>query len=342
MHHVVALALPDVVAFDLSVPAQIFGHRTERERYAFTVCAPRPGRVPSTTGFAVQAGAGLAALRAADTVIVPGFWPLTDPPPAVLEALRHAAARGARVASVCTVAFALAAAGLLDGRVATTHWQHAAELAARFPAVRLRPDALYADEGQFLTSAGVAAGIDLCLHLYRNDHGTEAAAGVARRMVAAVHRPGGQAQFVQRPMPRRGAGLAGTCAWAVSEIDRPLTVAELACHAGFAPRTFARRFLAETGMTPRRWLTAQRLLEARRLLEATDLTVDEIARRCGLGTAANLRLNLARDAATTPSAYRSAFRGHSAPPPRPPAAQPSPASQPAGPRSPELSAAQSS
>ncbi|HEY3980567.1 MAG TPA: helix-turn-helix domain-containing protein [Streptosporangiaceae bacterium] len=317
MHHVVALALPDVVAFDLSVPAQVFGHRTERERYAFTVCAERPGIVPSTTGFALQAAAGLEALRTAGTVIVPGFWPLDDPPPAVLDALRHAAARGARVASVCTGAFALAAAGLLDGHGATTHWQHAAEFAARFPAVRLRPDALYVDEGQLLTSAGVAAGIDLCLHLYRNDHGAEAAAGVARRMVAAVHRPGGQAQFVQRPIPRRGAGLAGTCAWAVSEIERPLTVTELARHAGFAPRTFARRFLAETGMTPRRWLTAQRLLEARRLLEATDLTVDEIARRCGLGTAANLRLNLARDAATTPSAYRSAFREHAgAPRPR--------------------------
>jgi transcriptional regulator GlxA family with amidase domain len=308
MHHVVVLALPDVVAFDLSVPAQVFGHRTEQGRYALTVCAERPATVPSTTGFAVQASAGLAALQTADTVIVPGFYPLDDPPPTVLRALRRAAARGARVASVCTGAFALAAAGLLDGRAATTHWQEAGEFATRFPAVRLRPDALYVDEGQILTSAGVAAGIDLCLHLYRNDHGAQAAAEVARRMVAAVHRPGGQAQFVQRPMPKSGVGLAGTCAWAVSEIHRPLTVVELARHAGFAPRTFARHFLAETGMTPRRWLTAQRLIEARRLLEATGLTVDEVARRCGLGTAANLRLNLARDAATTPSAYRSAFR----------------------------------
>jgi transcriptional regulator GlxA family with amidase domain len=207
VHHVVALALPDVVAFDLSVPAQVFGHRTERGRYAFTVCAQRPGPVPSTTGFALQAGAGLAALRTADTVIVPGFWPLDDPPRAVLDALRHAAARGARVASVCTGAFALGAAGLLDGRVATTHWQHAAEFAGRFPAVRLRPDALYADEGQLLTSAGVAAGIDLCLHLYRNDHGAEAAAGVARRMVAAVHRP------AARPSSCSGRCRAAAPAW---------------------------------------------------------------------------------------------------------------------------------
>jgi transcriptional regulator GlxA family with amidase domain len=315
VHRVVALALPKVVAFDLATPAQVFGHRTERRLYDFTVCAERPGAVASSTNFAIGTQAGLDALETADTVIVPGYLPLNDPPPAVLEALRASAARGARIASVCIGAFALAAAGLLDGRTATTHWAHAEELATRFPAVRVRPDVLYVDEGQLLTSAGIAAGIDLCLHMYRNDHGAEAAAEVARRMVAAVHRPGGQAQFIQRPLPEGGSGLAATCAWAVERIDRPLTVDELARHAGYAPRTFARRFLDETGMTPMRWITAQRLLEARRLLEATDLAVDEVARRCGFGTATNLRLHLARDAATTPSAYRNAFRGQHRPEP---------------------------
>ena len=312
MHRVVALALADVVAFDLSVPAQIFGHRTEHGRYAFTVCAQRPGVMPTTTGFMVRADAGLDALDDADTVIVPGFFPLAAPAPPVLEALRRAQARGARVASVCTGAFALAAAGLLDGRRATTHWEDASELADRFPAVRVCPDVLYIDEGAVLTSAGVAAGIDLCLHMVRNDHGAAAAARVARRMVAAVHRPGGQAQFVQRPVPTSGPGLAATYAWALERLHRPLTVTELAGHAGYAPRTFARHFVAETGLTPLRWLTAQRLLEGRRLLETTDLSVDAIARRCGLGTAANLRLHLARDAATTPSAYRDAFRANAA------------------------------
>ena len=308
-HNVVALALPGIVAFDLATPAQVFGHRTERGLYEFSVCAERPGDVLSSTGFAIGAQAGLDALEKADTVIVPGYLPFDDPPPMVLDALRAAAARGARIASVCVGAFALGAAGLLDGRRATTHWSHAEELGARFPAVRVCPDVLYVDEGQVLTSAGVAAGIDLCLHIYRNDHGAEAAAEVARRMVAAVHRPGGQAQFIQRPLPEGGSGLAATCAWAAERIDHPLTVEELARHAGYAPRTFARRFLAETGMTPMRWITAQRLLEARRLLEATDLAVDEVARRCGFGTATNLRLHLARGAATTPSAYRNAFRG---------------------------------
>jgi transcriptional regulator GlxA family with amidase domain len=309
MHRVVALVIPEVVAFDLSVPAQVFGHRKERGRYAFTVCAERPGLIPSTTGFAVQASAGLEALDGADTVVVPGFQPLDAPPPAVLDALRGAAARGARMASVCIGAFALAAAGLLDGLAATTHWEHAQEFAERFPAVRVRPDVLYVDEGQVLTSAGIAAGIDACLQMVRNDHGAAAAAEVSRRMVAAVHRPGGQAQFIPRPLPEGGAGLAGTCAWAVQELHRPLTVAELAAHAGYSPRSFARRFVAETGMTPLRWLTAQRLLEARRLLEATDIAVEEVAWRCGLGTAANLRIHLGRDAATTPTAYRHAFRG---------------------------------
>jgi transcriptional regulator GlxA family with amidase domain len=308
MHRVVTLALPDVVAFDLAIPAQIFGHRTERHLYEFVVCAHRPGPVPTSTGFDIQAPAGLEALESADTVIVPGFLPLDDPPQAVLDALRQAAERGARIASVCIGAFALAAAGLLDGRAATTHWEHAEELCSRFPDVHVRPDVLFVDEGQILTSAGIAAGIDLCLHMYRNDHGAVAAAAVARRMVAAVHRPGGQAQFMQRPLPDSGSYLAATCAWAVERIDQPLTVDDLASHSGYAPRTFARHFRDETGIPPLRWLTAQRLLEARRLLEATDLGVDEVARRCGLGTAANLRLHLARDASTTPSAYRNAFR----------------------------------
>ncbi|MCU1683734.1 MAG: transcriptional regulator, AraC family with amidase-like domain [Amycolatopsis sp.] len=310
MHKVVALALGDVVAFDLSIPAQIFGHRTERERYEFTVCGERAGSVQSTTGFAVRATAGLDALTSADTVIVPGYHPIDDPSPRVARALRAAAERGARIASVCTGAFALAGAGLLDGRTATTHWQDAAELASRFPRVRVSPDVLYVDEGQLLTSAGVAAGIDLCLHLYRNDQGAAAAAEVAQRMVVALHRVGGQAQHLRRTLPETGTGgLAETCDWAVDHLDRPLTVYQLAQHAGYSPRTFARRFRAEIGMTPLRWLTAQRLLEARRLLESTDLSIDEVARLCGLGTAANLRLHLARDATTTPTAYRTAFRG---------------------------------
>jgi len=305
MHRIVALALPELVAFDLSVPAQIFGHRDERDRYEFTVCAQRPGPVPTTTGFAIEATAGLKALANADTIVVPGFYPLDAPPEPVLKALRTTTAR---LVSVCTGAFALAAAGRLDGLAATTHWKHADELAARFPKIDVRPDVLYVDEGAVLTSAGIAAAIDLCLYVYRADHGAEQAAKVARRMVVAPHRSGGQAQFVDRPLPAANR-LADTCAWAVQRLAEPITVNDLSRHAGYAPRTFARHFRAETGMTPLRWLTAQRLLEARRLLEATEHGIDEIARRCGLGTAANLRLHLAREAATTPSAYRTAFRG---------------------------------
>ena len=171
------------------------------------------------------------------------------------------------------------------------------------------PDVLYLDDGAVATSAGVAAGIDLCLHLVRSDHGTQAAARIARRMVVAPYREGGQAQFLRRPVPGAGHGLASTCEWALDRLSEPLTVAELASHAGWAPRTFARRFLSETGTTPLRWLTAQRLLEARRLLEDTDLPVDRVAVRAGLGTAANLRLQLARDAGITPTAYRRTYQG---------------------------------
>jgi transcriptional regulator GlxA family with amidase domain len=312
MHRVVALAVPEVVAFDLSIPAQIFGHREARDLYEFTVCAERPGRVASTTGFAIEAAADLSALRDADTIVVPGYMPTDDPGAAVGEALREAAARGARVTSVCVGAFALAAAGLLDGRRATTHWQHADELAARYPEAQVDPDVLYVDEGQVLTSAGVAAGIDLCLHMVDIDHGSAVAGDVARRMVAAMHRPGGQAQFIRRELPAGGSGLTATCEWAIAELARPITIAELAEHAHVSPRTLARRFVEETGLTPIRWLTEQRLLEARRLLEATDIPVEEVALRCGLGTAANLRLHLGREAGTTPTAYRRAFRARGA------------------------------
>jgi transcriptional regulator GlxA family with amidase domain len=313
MHNVVTLVVPDVIIFDLAIPVEIFGRAVERERYAFTVCTEHPGAVRSTSGLDMVIGTGLDAMEVADTVIVPGFFPRNDPSKVVIAALRRAWDRGARVASVCVGAFALAAAGLLDGRNATTHWQFANELAARFPAVRVTPEVLYVDEGSVLTSAGIAAGVDLCLYMVGRDYGALAAGEVSRRMVAPVHRPGGQAQFMERPVPDDGVGLAGTRAWAIQEMHRPLTVSELAEHAGYSTRAFARRFLAEVGATPLRWLTDQRLLEARRLLEATELPIEEVAWRCGLGTAANLRLHLARDASITPTAYRNAFRGDATP-----------------------------
>ena len=312
MHRVVAVAIPDVILFDLAIPAEVFGRRVERDRYAFEVCAERPGVVPSASGIDVRVPRGLRALDAADTVIVPGFHP-RETPAAVVRALKRAAGRGARIASVCVGAFALAAAGLLDGREATTHWEFADELAGRFPKVRVKPEVLFADEGQVLTSAGIAAGIDLCLHLVRTDHGAAAASEVSRRLVAAVHRPGGQAQFMQRPVPDAGPGLADTCSWALQQMHLPLTVKDLASSAGYSARTFARRFVEETGTTPLRWLTAQRVLEARRLLEASDISIEEVAQRTGLGTAANLRIHLARATRTTPTSYRRAFRGDPGP-----------------------------
>lgn len=300
----VALALPDVVAFDLSIAAQVFGHREERGHYAFTVCAENPGPIMSTTGFTISAPNGLEALTEADTVIVPGYYPLSDPSPAVQDALRAATERGARIASICIGAFALAATGLLDGRTATTHWQEADEFRARFPAVHLNPEVLYVDEGRFLTSAGLSAGIDLCLYMVGQDYGASASAEVARRMVVAMHRPGGQAQYAQHPLPADDGGLGPTLSWAVTEMQRPLTVGHMARHAGMPSRTFARQFREQFHMTPMRWLTGQRVLEARRLLEVTRLSVDDVADRCGLGSAATLRAHLARELGTTPTEYR--------------------------------------
>jgi transcriptional regulator GlxA family with amidase domain len=309
MHRVVALVAGEVVAFDLAIPAQIFGR--ERQLYDWVVCAPQPGPVPTENGFDIVVPHGLEALRDADTVIVPGIgdggWPVA---PAVLEALAAAAARGARVASICTGAFVLAAAGLLDGRRATTHWAYAERLAELFPAVEVDAAVLYVDEGDVLTSAGVAAGIDLCLHIVRADHGAEAANRIARRIVVAAHREGGQAQYVERPLAAQGGGsLAPTRAWMLEHMAEPLTVAQMAAHAGYSPRSFARRFVAETGATPLQWLIAQRVAHAQRLLEGTDLPIEQVAAQAGFGTAGALREHFARAVATSPSAYRRTFRG---------------------------------
>jgi len=303
-HRVAVLALSPVVLFDLATPAQVLARH-----YDVTICGVEAGPVATTSDVALVANHGLEALARADTVVVPGFgreaWP---PPEAALGALRAAHARGARVVSICTGAFALAAAGLLDGRRATTHWRYANALAQAFPAISVEPDVLYVDEGDILTSAGVAAGIDLCLHLVRHDHGAEAANAVARRIVVAPHRGGGQAQFIERPVaPRADQSLDATRAWALEQLDRPLTVAQLAAHAHTSPRTFARRFRAETGTTPLRWLHAQRIEHARRLLERDDLPIEHVAQRCGFGSAAALREHFRRATATTPSAYRRAF-----------------------------------
>jgi transcriptional regulator GlxA family with amidase domain len=307
-HRVVALVVGEVVAFDLSIPAQVFGRAPRL--YEWAVCAPAAGPVPTENGFDVLVPHGLEALARADTVVVPGIgdhaWPL---PPEPLEALRAAAARGARVASICTGAFVLAAAGLLDGRRATTHWRYADRLAREFPAVTVDAGVLYVDEGDVLTSAGVAAGIDLCLHIVRRDHGAAAASSIARTMVVAPHRDGGQAQFVERPLPAAGGdGLAATRAWMEQRLAEPLTVERMAHHAGYSPRTFARRFRAETGTTPLQWLIALRVAEARWLLERTALPVDEVATSAGFGTAVALRQHFARALGTSPTAYRRAFR----------------------------------
>jgi transcriptional regulator GlxA family with amidase domain len=314
MHRVVVLAVEDVVAFDLAIAAQVFGSpaRDLGERhYAFAVCAAAPGPVRTSTGFSLLVDHGLEALAGAGTVVVPGIDRTEDAAPAeVLEALRTAHRRGARMVSICTGAFVLAAAGLLAGRRATTHWQYAALLARLHPDVEVDPDVLYVDDGDVLTSAGVAAGIDLCLHIVRSDHGAEVANAVARRIVVAPHRDGGQAQFAQRPVPAAAeTGLAATRAWMLERLHEPLTVARMARHAGYADRSFARIFRAETGMSPLQWLIGQRVLEARRLLEATALPVEDVAAHSGFGSAASLRQHLRRHAATTPTAYRRAFGG---------------------------------
>lgn len=311
MHRVVGVCFDGVVAFDLAAPAQVFGSAlgpAGEPLYEFVSCSPGGREVATTTGFGLSPRAGLEAVGEAETVVVPGYLEFFSPPPApVLEALKAAAARGARIVSVCSGAFALAHAGLLDGRRATTHWRWADDLAARFPLVRVDPAVLWIDEGAVLTSAGLSAGIDLSLHIVRADWGAAVGDRVARHMVAAPHRDGGQAQFV-RPLGVAGGGTTeSTRRWLEGQLEKPVDVIAMARHAGVSPRTFARRFREETGTTPHRWLLERRVLAARRMLEESRLPIEEVAERAGFGDAASLRIHFRRALATTPTAYRRAF-----------------------------------
>jgi transcriptional regulator GlxA family with amidase domain len=317
MHTVAVLALPGVVPFDLATPLEVFGRARPAdggELYRLLVCAERPevrGAV-----FTVTAPHGLDALAAADTVIVPGCdFGAPPPTPAVLGALRAAAASGTRIASICAGAFVLAAAGLLDGLAATTHWLGTEALARGYPAVQVRPNVLYVDNGQILTSAGAAAGIDLCLHLVRRDHGSAVAADVARLSVVPLEREGGQAQFIVHELPPvpRGSLLEPVLAWIEDNLAESLTVRQMAARCGMSERTFNRRFREQTGTTPLQWLLRARVRRAQYLLEHTGHGIDRIARQAGFGSPTAFRERFRRVTGVAPHAYRTSFRA--APPP---------------------------
>jgi transcriptional regulator GlxA family with amidase domain len=313
MRRVASIVDGQIGAFELGVLAEVFGlDRTDDglPGFDFSVCAARPGVVPTTSGFAVQVEHGLDAVADADLVAVPSWTDrAVEPPAEIVEALRAALDRGARLLAVCSGAFLLAASGVLDGRRATTHWRYTATLAGRYPQIRVDPDVLYVEDGPVVTSAGTAAAIDACLHLIRAEHGAAVANAFARRMVVAPHRSGGQAQFVETAVPPPGDDdLASLVAWVQGHLAEPVTVDDLAARAHMSPRTFARRFRAATGTTPHQWLLDQRLLLAEQLLEQTDLPVEEIARRCGLGSPDTLRHHFARRRRVSPIGYRRAFR----------------------------------
>lgn len=310
-HRVVALLNPPQSPFELACATEVFGTALQDAppRYSFRICAVRPGPLRTTAGYAMLVDAGLEALEQADTVVVPGWQPPGAPaPPAVTAALRSAHRRGARIVAICTGAFVLAQAGLLDGRRATTHWRDIARLAAAFPEVRLDQDVLFVDHGDVATSAGTGAGIDLCLHLVRSDHGAAYATQIARHMVLPPHREGSQLQYAAQPAPTRaGESLAPLLEWATSRLDTRLTLDRLAERAGLSSRTLARRFTEQLGTSPGQWLLDQRIDAARVLLEETDLPVDAIATRVGLTSAVNLRRRFRAHLSTTPGSYRRTF-----------------------------------
>lgn len=312
----VALAVTDgMPLFELAVPSGVFGVTRPAlidPWYELKVCAS-PGAMVGGS-FRAQTPYGLEDLAGADTVIVPACHDVIEHPPTELvDAVRAAYEAGARVASICTGAFVLAEAGILDGRRAATHWMHAALLAERYPKVQVDPGVLYIDEGNVLTSAGKASGIDLCLHMVRNDYGATIANALARRLIVAPHRPGGQAQFIDNPVPvSSGNGINELLSWAIEHLDQPITITELAGRAHMSSRNLGRHFVAATGSTPLQWLMTQRIFRAQELLENTSESIDRIADRVGMGSAATLRRHFNRSVGIPPDTYRRTFQSMTA------------------------------
>ncbi|MGH3978161.1 MAG: helix-turn-helix domain-containing protein [Pseudonocardiaceae bacterium] len=316
LRDVAAVACQGVGTFGLGVFSEIFGYDRTADGlpgFDYAVVAAEPGPLRTDTGLRIVPEHGLERLATADLVVVMSWDSDDDPPEPLTDALRAAVDRGSRILAHCTGAFAVAAAGLLDGMRATTHWCHAADFARRYPQVQLDPDVLYVDAGPVVTSAGTAAGIDASLYLLRQAFGGEVANAVARRMVVPPHRDGGQAQFIEQPVPPAEDPLGAVLAWAAEHAAEELTVEQLAARAHMSPRSFARHFRAHTGTTPYAWLLTRRVQLAERLLESGDLPVDEVARRAGFGSAAVLREHFVRERGVSPQAYRRTFRTSAAP-----------------------------
>ncbi|MFD5772731.1 GlxA family transcriptional regulator [Streptomyces fungicidicus] len=317
-HRVVVLALDGLLPFELGIPHRIFGRPRDgkgRPLYEVVTCSVRPpGPVETDADFAIHVAHGPETLATADTVVVPASYELgpvyergelTDELAAALARVRA----GTRLASICTGVYVFAAAGYLDGRPATTHWADAERFQRLFPRIDVDPDVLFVDDGDILTSAGVAAGIDLCLHMVRRDHGAAVANDAARRTVVPPHRDGGQAQYIERPVPDPQQSSTSTArAWALGRLHEPVQLRDMAAREAMSVRTFTRRFREETGVSPGQWLTQQRVERARHLLESTDLSVDQVARDAGFGTAQSMRQHLQAALGVTPTAYRRTFR----------------------------------
>ncbi len=309
---VVAVAYDGLCTFEFGVATELFGlarPELDVDWYNFSVVSIDPGPLQTMGGMIMQAPCDFDKIASAGTIVLPGWSDVNETPPnTLLDALRRAHEAGARIMSICSGVFIVAASGLLDGLSATTHWRYTDLLKSRYPQIDVRPDVLYVDNGNVLTSAGSAAGLDLGLHLIRRDFGAEVANSVARRLVVAPQRDGGQAQFIAAPSaPEEATSLAATMAWAIARLDEPLTVSMLAEHAAMSSRTFARRFRSETGSAPHQWVTQQRVLRAQELLESTGHSIETIAQSCGFGSAATLRHHFQQSVRTTPSRYRARF-----------------------------------
>jgi transcriptional regulator GlxA family with amidase domain len=309
VERVVVLALDGVYPFELGIPSRIFG--AADGRYEVLTCTVDGGPVRTNADFTIGVEHGPEILATADTVVVASMTPSHIPTelPAEVAAALAVIRPDARIVSICTAAFVLAAAGLLDGRRATTHWQVADAFRRKYPSVELDPDVLFVDDGRILTSAGAASGVDVCLHIVRTDHGSDLANAVARRCVVPPFRDGGQAQYIEQPVPESGAAsTAATRAWVLERLDEPLTLSDLATHARMSLRTFARRFNDEVGLSPGRWIVQQRIARARHLLESSDLSVDQIAGHVGFATGTSLRQHLHAAIGVSPQTYRRTFR----------------------------------